>query len=172
MHGCLERLDALAEVSRGRGFQGVVEAAEFLLEVDGFGVAFLDFGEGLGADDAVAGGGAVDLGGGFGGEVFRGGGEDAVGVAGLVTKIELVEVEASALPVFVEVDRAVELRNVALDPAGVGADLFGGEVAVVAVEVDAGGVFAGAVGEAVGIQEGADVIMVRTGQGVFLQEFE
>lgn len=144
-------------------------------EVDGFGPGFTEERVVLRVDEAREGdGAAVDDGGGVDGQVRGGGGEEGRGEAGLAGRGELVEVVARGFPVLVEAEREVE-RRLAAEPGNVGGDLGGAGVAVVAVEVDGFGVFAGAEREAGGVEEGDEKpggAMVEGASGEELEQGE
>jgi len=74
--------------------------------------------------------------------------------AGAKFRVQLVEIEAGGLPVFVDAERDVEARLMA-EPGDVRANLGGAEILIVAVEVDALGVFARAANEARGVEQRA-----------------
>ncbi len=123
-------------------------------QVDGFGPGFAEKRIVLRVDEARDGdGAAVDDGGGVDGQVRGGGGEEGRGEAGLVGRGELVEVVAGGFPVLVQAEREVE-GWLAAEPGDVSGDLGRAGMAVVAIEVDGLGVFAGAEREAGGVEEG------------------
>ena len=94
------------------------------------------------------------------------------GVAGEVLEVKFVEVEALSLPVFVQVQREVECLYVLLAPVAVGGDFDAAKVGVVAVEVDAVGIFASASSESAWVHGWAKEQVVLAGQGVALQELK
>ena len=154
--GGAEGAGAGGEVESRGGFEGVGERRVVGDQVDGFGPLLALERVGDGADEAAGDGFAsVDDGRGFDRAALFDGGEHRVDVAGEIGGVELVEIEAFRFPVLVEADGEIEVRLV-LEPADVGADFGGGEVLVVAVEVEAVGVFAGAVEEAGGVEERAE----------------
>lgn len=154
--GGAEGAGAGGEVEGGGRFERVGERRVVSEEVDGFGPLVALKRVGGGANQAARDGfPAIDDRGGFDRAAFLDGGEHGVDVAGAVGGVELVKIEAFGLPVFVKADREIEIRLV-LEPADVGADLGGGEVFVVAVEIEAVGVFTGAAEKTGGVEERAE----------------
>ncbi len=90
---------------------------------------------------------------------------------GRASGVEFVEVKALGLPVFVEAEGKVE-AGLTLEPGDVGARFGGGEMAVVAVEIDAEKVFAAVKGEACQVKAGAEPNGGVAGPAVFLEETE
>ena len=105
-----------------------------------------------GADNAAAGVASVD----FVLKVDRAGRphrfNDRLGKSRPSAAVQFVEIKSLCLPVFVQAKREVE-RRLPLQPGDMGADLRRNEVAVVAVEVEAAGIFARVRRQADGIEQ-------------------
>jgi len=77
--------------------------------------------------------------------------EDRVGEARAVRGIEFVEVITGGFPILMNAERKVEGR-LASQPSDVGTGFGGAKIEEVAVQVETGGVFAGADSETGGVQ--------------------
>ena len=161
----------------GRGFEGEVVRGVLEGEPHGFGVlgAVGEVGNGAG-DEAVVGVHAFDDGGAVNAADGFDGGEDSVADEGLGGLVEFVEVEALGFPVFMEAEADGVDAAAGGFFTGEGGEVqagFGGEaVAVVAVDVEAVGVFAGFAGEAAGVDEGEDEPVEVVGEEAGAEEFE
>lgn len=108
---------------------------------------------------------------GFGWEVGGGGGEDVPVGGALGAGVDLVVVEAGAFPVLVKGEEELGDR-LGFEPGDVGADLGGLAEEVVAVEVNALGVFAGVPLKSSGVEGGADEPVEAVVEEVFPEEGE
>ena len=161
----------------GGGFEGEVVVGVLEGEEHGFGVlgAVGEVGNGAG-DEAVGGFHAFD----DGGAVYTAdgfdGGQDGVADEGVRGLVEFVEVEAGGFPVFMEAEAefvAATAGKFFAREEGEVLTGFGGEaVAVVAIHVEAVGIFAGFAEEAAGVDDGEEEPVKAVGEVAGAEEFE
>lgn len=140
-----------------RRLECVAELCVMMAEIERFRPvgAWIEKVGGVAGDDAVLRFEIVDHGARFNRKMVRHGGLDFAGTTGLVGKVEFVEIDSGGFPIFVEAEREIEFSERA-QRVDVTADLIGFRVAIVAVQIEPGGVFARAEGKPRGIQNGEE----------------